>query len=169
MKEKGVRIMASERIKFEKLPDNMEEFISLSNLENPKETAALFVIAIATYVKDKDLGIEMINHLKGPEKLNPYGLQFLRDCLRDKPYLPNSYFLGTNPQNNYEPPVPYEVEVFEDQVNYVEGYERVLLQSSGADSKRLLVLRKKGNQYFVWDYPGILSGIRIPVKDDKWA
>jgi len=83
--------------------------------------------------------------------------------------LPNSYFLGTNPQNNYEPPVPYEVEVFEDQVNYVEGYERVLLQSSGADSKRLLVLRRKGNQYFVWDYPGILSGIRIPVKDDKWA
>lgn len=161
--------MTMEKIIFEKLPESLEEFIALSNHENPKETAALFIVAIATYVKDKDLGIEMINHLKGPEKLNAYGTQFLRDRLGDKPYLPNSYFLGSNPKNNYEPTMPFVVEVFDDVYKAEEGYEKLLIQSTGADSKRPIVLRRKGNQYFLWEYGGLLSGIRIPEKDDIWA
>lgn len=161
--------MASKKIKLDKMPVSIEGFIALSNLETPEDTAAMFVVAIATYVKDRALGTEMINFLKGPEPLNAHGIQFLKDRLGDKPYLPNSYFLGSNPSNNYEPTIPFEVEVFEDPLGAEEGYARVLLQSSGADSKRVLVLRKKGSQFFVWDYPGILSGIRIPQKDDKWA
>lgn len=52
--------MTSIKIRFEKLPMSIEEFISLSNLESPQDTAALFIVAMATYVIDKDLGIDRL-------------------------------------------------------------------------------------------------------------
>ena len=45
---------------------------------------------------------------------------------------------------------------------------RLFLRTPGADSPRPIRLRRKGDQWFIWDYPGILSGIRIPAKEDPW-
>ena len=160
--------MTSIKIRFEKLPMSIEEFISLSNLESPQDTAALFIVAMATYVIDKDLGIDMINHLKGPEPLNDYGLQFLRNSLMDKPYLPYSYFDGSNPQNNYEPTMPLVVKLQYDTCVPEEGYEKLLIQSSGTNKMRSIILRKKGSQFFLWEYGGLLSEIKIPIKESKW-
>lgn len=161
--------MTKKDIIFDNFPKDIDEFKSLFNLENPHETAGLFILAIDTYVKNKDLGIEMINFLKGPEKLNQYGLQFLRDRLGDKSYLPTSYFIGSSPKNDYTPSLPLTIEIYDDPYESEEGYLRLFLQSSGADSKRPIILRKKGSQYFVWEYGGLLAGIRIPEKDDVWA
>jgi hypothetical protein len=45
------------------------------------------------------------------------------------------------------------------------------VKSSGADTPRQIVLRNKpsSGQWFVWNYSGILSDIRTPVKDNPWA
>jgi len=45
---------------------------------------------------------------------------------------------------------------------------RVRMTSSGADTPRLVVLRRKesGSEWFVWEYPGIVSGIRVPKAEN---
>lgn len=157
---------------FSKIPDTVEEFKSMPNfsLKNPHSTAALFLIALCKYVDNKQIGIDMINVLKGPAPLSKHDEQFLRDRLMDKLYLPFSYFDGATPANNYTPNKPLILNTYDDTIGtQQEGYERVFVSTPGADSKRYIQLRKKGDEFFLWDYPGILSGIRIPAKDDPWA
>ena len=45
---------------------------------------------------------------------------------------------------------------------------RFYLKSGGADSPRPLKLRQKGDQWFLWEYSSILSGVRIPAAEDPW-
>ena len=49
-----------------------------------------------------------------------------------------------------------------------EGYARLQLQSFGADSLRPVTLRRKGEQWMLWDQM-LLADIRTPAKDDPWA
>ena len=90
---------------------------------------------------------------------------------RDKPYLPLAYFEGATPQNNYTPAQPYVLNVLPDprSQDIEAGYIRVFLKTAGADAQRPVKLRKKGGQWYLWEYSSILSGIRIPVKDDPWG
>lgn len=156
---------------YEKMPDTLEEFKNMENfsLKDPHSTSALFMLALCKYVENKALGIEMINLLKGPIDLTKYEENFISDRISDKLYLPYSYFDGATVENNYTPTLPLTVRTYEDN-SYVEpGYVKVLLSSSGADSKRFITLRKKADEYYIWEYPGILSGIRIPKNQDPWA
>ena len=50
-----------------------------------------------------------------------------------------------------------------------EGYLRLFLRTAGADSPRPIKLRKKGENWYLWEYSSILSGIRIPAEADPWA
>ena len=100
--------------------------------------------------------------------MSAYDKQFLRDRLTGKFYKPRSYFKGTSPENNYQP-TEYTVEVFDNPYSYQsEGYVTLWLVSSGADSPRQIKLRKKGNQWFLWEN-FLLPDIRIPKADDPWA
>ena len=49
--------------------------------------------------------------------------------------------------------------------------DKVRLNSSGADSPRLVTLRRKasGDTWYLWDYPAIVTGIRLPAEEDPWA
>lgn len=51
-----------------------------------------------------------------------------------------------------------------------EGYVRLDIKSSGADSPRQVKLRLKPStgQWFLWEQY-LLSDIRIPVEEDPWA
>ena len=49
-----------------------------------------------------------------------------------------------------------------------EGYATLYLRSGGADSPRQVKLRRKGEQWFLWEQ-FLLSDIRTPAKDDPWA
>ena len=154
---------------FDKLPQSVSELQQLSSLQSPFETAALVVLALVHYPTDKDAAIEMINYLKGPQLLSTYELQFLRDRFSQASYVPRSYLAGTTPENNYEPSVPYSITVTDNPYSYdQEGYAKLYLQSTGADSPRPIVLRRKGDQWFLWEQL-LLSGIRIPKADDPWA
>lgn len=139
--------------------------------DNPYEVAAETVAAFIRYTEDKNEGEAMLNKLKGPEPLNPYGKQFLRDRLVGKEYVARSYIMGTSPQNKYTMEPPYKVEVIAGPYSFNEAnYAKLFLKSSGADSMRPITLRKKPStgEWFLWTYEGVLADIRQPVGTSGW-
>ncbi|MBQ7265333.1 MAG: hypothetical protein IJS61_04465 [Firmicutes bacterium] len=163
--------MKSETFKFTAIPENTEQLQALKEAEltSPFATAALSVLVLCNYEKDKEKTIEMLNFLKGPQPLSVYETQFLRDRLSGKGYKTFSFFEGSSPENNYTPTQPYTITVFDNPYSYDnEGYAKIYMHSSGADSDRYLSLRRKGDKWYVWEI-FYLSDIRVPQKDDPWA
>ena len=160
-------------IHISRLPGSLAEFSAMPqmDLSVPQNTCILFLCALRLYIKDKEAGAAALNLLRGPRPLSPYDLQFLRDRLREKAYLPLAYFDGATPQNGYVPAEPLTLQVLDDTSSRPQepGYLRLFLKTAGADSPRPLTLRKKGDQWYLWEYSSILSGIRIPAADDPWA
>ena len=158
----------------QKIPENLQEFeVLAAKGQQPECICALFLCALALFERDKEAGTAAMNLLRGPKPMTPYDCQFLRDRLRGKSYLPLAYFEGATPGNNYQPRVPYMLNVLADpRPQDVEpGYLRVFLTTSGADSPRPMKLRQKVStgEWFLWEYSSILSGIRIPVAEGSWA
>ena len=87
----------------------------------------------------------------------------------DNRHVPFSYFEGAVPNNDYRPSEPYRITVFADPHTFDnEGYAKLNITSGGADSPRQIVLRSKGEQWFLWEQY-ILVGIRKPASADPWA
>ena len=163
--------MKNETFKFNAIPTNVEELKALPEaaLTTPFAAAALSVLAFCRYGTDKQAAIDMINFLKGPQPLSNYDIQFLRDRLGGKEYKPFSFFDGSSPQNNYTPSQPYTITVSDNPYSYTQdGYAVLYLTSSGADNPRPVKLRRKGEQWFLWEIQ-YLSDIRTPAADDPWA
>ena len=155
------------------IPATLAELKTLPQLglRTPEDVCAVFLCALNLYGKDRDAGVEAMNLLRGPRPMTPYDAQFLRDRLRGKEYLPLAYFEGAAPENNYVPAKPYVLNVLPDPrpQDIEPGYIRVFLRTAGADSPRPVKLRKKGEQWFLWEYSSPLSGIRIPAAQDPWV
>ena len=75
-----------------------------------------------------------------PRPLSTYEIQFIRDRLMDKQYLPLAYFDGATPENNYTPSEPYTLRLYADPrpQDCEAGYLR-LLAAMGASSGLLTV------------------------------
>ena len=155
------------------IPATAEEFAAMPQMDltKPENTCAMFLCALQLYIKDRDAGVEAMNMLRGPRPMTPYDSQFLRDRLRDKPYLPLAYFEGAAPKNNYTPAQPYVLNVLPDPrpQDIEAGYIRVFLKTAGADSPRPVKLRQKGSLWYLWEYSSILSGIRSLAECDPWG
>ncbi len=168
---------ASKEITFDKLPENLDELKALpqADLTDPYGTAALTVAALCEFAFNRDASIEMLNYLKGPRPMSQMEISFVKDRFMDGvDYIPRSYLQGSSPENDYTPTRPYTVKVMEfahSRDNFKDGYLRLFIRSSGADSERFVDLRLKPstNQWFLWEFGGILSGIRIPKSKDAWA
>lgn len=164
-------------VSFNTLPQNLEELKRLpgADLTDPYRVAAFAIAALNVFPKNRENAIEMLNYLKGPRPLSNMEISFIRDRFMDGvDYVPRSYFNGSSPDNDYTPSLPYTVNVLElvhSRDQYNEGYLKLFVRSSGADSERYLVLRHKPstNQWFVWEFAGLLVGIRIPKSKDEWA
>lgn len=127
------------------------------------------MLVLLEYDESPENTIEMLNVLKGPQPMNGMDIQFLRDRIKGRGYIPRSYFEGSSVKNDYTPNVPYKITVSEYAYTYQsEGYAKVQVQSSGADSPRPIELRRKGNQWFLWRNLA-LSDIRTPASVDPWA
>jgi hypothetical protein len=154
-------------------PASLAEFCAMPRMDltRPENTAAMLICALDLYCRDREAGIAAVNALRGPRPMSPFEVQFLRDRLSDKPYLPRAYCLGAAPANNYAPAAPLTVAVQEDPApQYApEGYKRVFLKTAGADSPRPVTLRPKDGKWYLWEYAGVLAGIRVPVEEDPWA
>lgn len=156
---------------FADYPRNAEELKKLPEIDltSPLAAAALAMLVLLEYDESPEKTVEMLNVLKGPQPMNGMDIQFLRDRIRGRGYIPRSYFEGAAVNNDYMPNVPYKITVSEYAYTYQsEGYAKVQVQSSGADSPRPIELRRKGNQWFLWRNLA-LSDIRKPASDDPWA
>lgn len=159
-------------ILWNELPVNSEDFAAASrDLSRPETTCALFLTALQLYLRDKTAGEAAVNLLRGPRPMTGYDAQFLRDRLRGKAYLPLAYFEGATPENHYTPRKPYTLQVLPDPrpQDLEPGYLRVYLRTTGADSPRPVKLRRKGDNWYLWEYSSILSGIRVAVEENPWA
>ena len=152
-------------------PKNADELKKMPELDfsSPLSTAAFAMLVLLEYDESPENTIEMLNVLKGPQPMNGMDVQFLRDRIKGRGYIPRSYFEGSSVKNDYTPNVPYKITVSEYAYTYQsEGYAKVQVQSSGADSPRPIELRRKGNQWFLWRNLA-LSDIRTPASVDPWA
>ena len=162
-----------ETFTFRALPESVEEMKALPEavLDNPFKTAALTVCALCALAASQEIGIEMLNFLKGPQPLSNMEISFLKDRVRDcKHYVPFSYFAGATPENDYTPAEPFTVTVESNPYSYVNnGYAKLFIKSGGADTPREVVLRRKGDgQWFLWEQM-LMVGIRTPKSQNHWA
>ena len=164
-------VTESKTFTFQALPTNVEELKALpeASLDTPFKTAALTICALCAFRDDEKTGIDMLNFLKGPQPLANRDIQFFHDVFRENKYVPISYFKGATPKNNYTPDMPYSLTIHTNTNSYQnEGYCTLWLKSGGADSERQIQLRKKGNQWFLWEQ-FVMVGIRKAAADDPWA
>ena len=126
-------------IDFPGIPESYEEFVSLpeAKMETPFETAAMTVLALCVFPKDRELSIKMLNLLRGPRPLSGMDINFIRDRFMDrKDYIPRSYFEGATPENDYTPDVPLKIVVRDNPYSYEnDGYAKLFASSciSSAD------------------------------------
>ncbi len=161
-----------ETIQFTALPETLEGFKSLpqASLTDPFGTAALTVLALCFYPENRELSLQMLDFLKGPQPLSTMEKQFIADRFRDKDYVPRSYFAGATPANNYLPSEPYAITVSANPYSYQEqGYANLYIQSGGADSPRSVKMRlAKDGRWYLWEQ-FLLAGIREPASANPWA
>ena len=159
---------------YETIPTTIEDFKALAQAAAKDEFAviALTVVAFNIFPANADLSYDMLNVLKGPAPLSAQEKAFIKDQLRDKDYLPRSYFAGATPANNYEPSEPFTVTVKANPYNRdAEGYFTAYITSGGADNPRPITVRLKAStgEWFLHNFSGFLPGIRVPVANDPWA
>lgn len=163
----------TESFAFASVDYTLDAFKSLPecDLSTPFKTAALTVIALNVYGKNKELGLEMLQHISGPREITPAEKQFINDRFMDgKDYIPRSYFEGAVPGNDYTPSLPVTVRISENPYSYdSENYAKLYIKSGGADSPRQVTLRlAKDGKWYLWEQ-FLLGGIRAPESTDPWA
>jgi len=163
-----------ETFTFSALPESAAELQSLPEavMDTPFKTAALAVCALCAYAADKNIGLEMLNVLRGPKPVSNAEVSFLNDRFREGAHIPFSYFKGAIPGNDYTPDEPFTITVesgvYSD-ANINEGYKKLFIKSGGADSPREIVLRKAGNgKWYLWDQ-FLMVSVRDPKSADPWA
>ncbi len=160
------------QVVFQTLPKTAEEFISMPefDLTSPFHVAALFITAICAYHENRDECYNMIDELKGPQKLGFMEKQFIRQRMMGKSeYIGKAYLAGAAPQNDYTPELPYTVIMEETPDTFAEvGYATVYVHTDGADSPRPVKLRKKGKDWFLWEHTGLFIDIYKPFSSDPW-
>ncbi len=142
-------------IVFEHIPETLEEFTALpqAELSTPFDTAALTVLALCTYPKDKELSFAMLDYLRGPRPMNNVERHLIEDHFTQQSYIPRSYFDGATPDNEYTPSEPYTVRVSDDQMSYLtKGHATMNLRSGGAESPRKVNLRQgDDDKWYLWE------------------
>jgi hypothetical protein len=160
-------------IEISTIPKNVEEMRAMKEFyfSSAFQVAALFILAISNYSISPENCYEMIDALKGPVKMNQYEKNFIKDRMRSKAdYIGKAYFVGATPSNNYTPSLPYRIVVEENSHSFdTDGFAIVYIKTSGADTPRPVTLRRKGNEWFLWEHAGPLADIRKPASQDPWA
>ncbi len=158
---------------FNSIPKTVDELKQLpeASLDTPFKTTALVMVALMAFKDNQDECFKMLDLLNGPDEMNPYTRQFIRDRLKDKEYVPASFFKGATVANDYTPSTPYTIDVIANPYSFDnENYATMWVKSSGADSERSIALRKKPStgEWFFREIQCI-GDIRVPQSKNPWA
>jgi len=171
-------------IEVNEIPASLQAFIKLRDemAQTPEGGAVVMVLALLLYAQapDSELGKhaltlsvdrsrlrEMPGGYKGWGIL-PIDFQRIQRQLRDKSWTPQSYFLGTDPQQGYQlPTTPYQFEISDNRYSGDpdSGIFKVFVFSSGASSPRPATLKR--NNRGVWkakEWSSLLMGVMPPKK-----
>jgi len=132
---------------------------------SPEGAATAVIIGLALAALDRELGWSCLQ--AADPALTPSRRRFVEERLDGREYLPNSYIVGTSPENRYRPQQPPLVIRFSaDPRNADPDADRVKLfvECSGADSPRpVTVTRGADGKWAVTEWSSLLTGIRPPV------
>ncbi len=164
------------RFQFSSLPNNLDELKALSeaSMDTPYKTAALSILSLCIYAKNKDEGIKCLNFVRGPHQkpLLPSEIQFFDDRFRDSnggKLIPISYFKGATPENEYTPSKPYTLELFTNSHSYEQDtYCTLHIYSGGADAERQVQLRVASGTWYLWQQ-FLMVGIKTPKSQNPWG
>ena len=169
----GVSSGKAKSVDIPSLPTTLAELQAMPGAKLADEYAvtALAVAVLCNYENDPDETCRMMDFLRGPQPMTGVDKQFIRDRLKGRSYVIRSYFKGATPDNNYTPTKPYAVEISENSYSREEqGYVKLFVRTSGADSPRPITLRLKPStgQWFVWQQ-SLLTDVQKPKESDPWA
>ena len=161
-------------IDFKKLLTKKEDLTPIDRT-NPYNVLAMLVHTLCNYnPTDTNNFYEMLSYLLGEyQPVSSIMKQNIQDRMlqNDKyDFIGYSYFKDTTPENDYKID-NYIISIEEDTKSKEEGYIRLLLKSSGADSKRTVTLRlAKDGIYYIWSdsFMGLLADIRPPESTNPW-
>ncbi len=169
----GVSSGKAKSVDIPSLPTTLAELQAMpaAKLTDEYAVTALAVAVLCNYENDPDETCRMMDFLRGPQPMTGVDKQFIRDRLKGRSYVIRSYFKGATPDNNYTPAKPYAVEISENSYSREEqGYVKLFVRTSGADSSRPITLRLKPStgQWFVWQQ-SLLTDVQKPKESDPWA
>jgi hypothetical protein len=169
----GVSSGKAKSVDIPSLPTTLAELQAMPGAKLTDEYAvtALALAVLCNYENDPDETCRMMDFLRGPQPMTGVDKQFIRDRLKGRSYVIRSYFKGATPDNNYTPTKPYAVEISENSYSREEqGYVKLFVRTSGADSPRPITLRLKPStgQWFVWQQ-SLLTDVQKPKESDPWA
>ncbi|MCR5744017.1 MAG: hypothetical protein K6F92_09925 [Lachnospiraceae bacterium] len=163
----------SVKFTFNDYPKTLAELQALpeADLNTAFKTTALVCITLMNYEQNPEETLKMLDFLNGPNSVEGHERQFIKEYLGPKMYKIRSFFEGSTPENDYTPNKPYVITVKENPYSFDnEDWATLWVKSSGADSDRQIILRRKPstNQWFYTEIQ-ILGDIRTPVSDNPWA
>jgi len=167
-------------IKIVEQPKNVEAFVTLRNAiaVTPEGGAAMFLLALKIYVDNPKLGEQCFvisvdkSLLKEGEVYKAYKLanedmDLIKRNIDNNKLIPNSYILGSSPENSYQVKLPYEYKFNVNLLGKAKDGTKVFVKSSGADNKRQLMVKKNNrNLWKVTTWSSVLINIKEPVEDD---
>jgi hypothetical protein len=173
-------------VSFDKIPQTVEEFISLrdKHATTPQGGAAIWVLAAVIYAQNAELGRQCLiiasdKSLLGSSNKGYQGFDFgnnsdyLIKQMDSKKYVPNSYIQGTSFETGYKlGNAPYKIACFTNPYsgNEAEGRLKVFVQCTGADSDRPITLVR--NDKGIWkaiEFSSLVVGIKAPKQKSKGA
>ena len=145
------------------LPKTLDELIAIRNdiATTAEGGAAVFILAMHMFSQDRDLGLRAftISLDRSLLREDPKGYKgfapdrsldyFLNSQLSPKPYIAQSYFLGTSPENGYQIPADVQMDFTRNPYSeHSDGSIKVFAACSGADTPRPVTL--KANNRGIW-------------------
>ena len=147
------------------IPDEYSELIQM-DLTNEYVAGMAMMCVLYNFENNYEKALVMFDYIMGSQSYSAYDESFINGQIYQYPYVIRSYFKGTSPENGYEVK-DYTIEFTEGVYSRdFEGYVKLFVQSSGADSPRSFTLVQSGEngEWFLSSdtYKGIMAGIRPP-------
>ena len=162
------------KFSFNSLPKTLEELKALpeASMDTPFKTAALAILSLCIYSENVAEGIKCLNFLRGPKgELCEREKQFFNDRVNSKngKLIAKSYFKGATPDNEYQAPKPYVLELFTNSHSYEQAtYCTLHIFSGGADSERQVQLRVASGKWYLWEQ-FLMVGIKDTKSQNPWG
>ena len=129
-------------------------------VDNPKLGTKCLVISV-----DKSL-LKEGKVYKGYE-LAVSDMDLIKRNMANNKLIPNSYILGSKPENSYKVDLPYEYQFTVNLLGKAKEGTKIAVKSSGANSKRHLTVKKNNRGLWkVTTWSSVLANIKEPPEDD---